>query len=381
MRRAALALLIAVVVTPACAAKAQAAAHEMAFQFVQERQIVFPIIVDGRPAEAWLDSGAGATVLDAAYARTLGLALGPAIPAHGVAGKVADVHLANIDISAGGLVMTGRRVVVMDLSAVARVVQRPVQVLLGRDVFDEAVVDIDFRTRRLSLTPRAEFAPPPGTPVALKPSADLRSFPISVAGVEMPAVFDLGNSGGLLIDENFADHYHLLDGRRLSTTLGVGADGAREEVQATLDKVALGGIRFDGVPATATPGLSSRAPANVGLQLLSRFHLTIDFGGDRMWMAPYADATSRPFPRNRTGLMLTPDGPGRLVVDHVAKGSPAERSGWKKGDTVTALDGRPIAPDYAASDASLWIYGPAGRKVKLTLANGRTKTLTLADYY
>jgi hypothetical protein len=144
----------------------------------------------------------------------------------------------------------------------------------------------------------------------------------------MPAILDLGNAGGLLLDRDFADHYRLLAGRKLSTELGVGADGPRVEIQASLDGVALGGLRLNGVPAVATAGLSSRAPANVGLQLLSRFHLVIDFAGDRIWMTPYADAATRPFRKNRTGLMLTPDGAGKLVVDHVAKGSPAEAGGW-----------------------------------------------------
>jgi hypothetical protein len=380
MRRALLALLIAALAAPARAPRAQAPIHSLPFQFVLERQVVFPMTVNGRPAEAWLDSGASATILDAAYARRLGVALGPAITANGVAGLVSDVHLAKADLVAGDLVMRGRRVVVMDLSRIARMVHRPVEVLLGRDVFDEAVVDIDFEGRRVSLIPRDGFTAPEAAPLPLKPSADLRSLPIVVAGVPMQAIFDLGNSGGLLVDRDFADHYQLLEGRRLSTELGVGADGAREQVLAALDKVQLAGVTFDAVPSVATAGLSSRAPANVGIQLLSRFHLTVDYAGDRIWMAPYADAQTKPFRKNRTGLALVVEA-GHLVVDFVSKDSPAERGGWKPGDRVTAIDGRPIPADYAVSEASLWVFGPAGRTVTLTDGGGRQKKLTLADYY
>jgi len=381
MRRALLALILAVVVTPACAPKAQApVAHAIPFQFVMQRQIVFPMTVDGKPAEAWLDSGASATVLDMAFAKKLGIELGQAITARGVAGQVTDVRLAKADLVAGDLAMPGRRIVVMDLSNIARITHRPVEVLLGRDVFDQAVVDIDFEGRKLELIPRDAFRPPSAAPVPLKPSADLRSLPIEVAGTPMQAILDLGNSGGLLIDREFADHYRLLDGRPLSNDLGVGAEGAREQALAELDKVSVGGMRFDRVPTVATAGLSSRAPANVGIEILSRFHLTIDYAGDRIWMTPYADAATRPFRKNRAGLALVPEG-AALVVEFVAAGSPAERTGWKKGDHVTALDGRPIAPDYAVSEASLWIFGPAGRTVVLSDGQGRPKKLTLADYY
>jgi hypothetical protein len=381
MRRAALALVLAALVAPAGASTAQGpVAHAIPFQFVMQRQIVFPMRVNGKPAEAWLDSGASATVLDAAFAKRLGIELGPAIPARGVAGQVSDVHLARADLAAGDLAMSGRRVVVMDLSNIARIVHRPVEVLLGRDVFDEAVVDIDFEGRTVGLIPRDAFTPPAGAPVPLKPSADLRSLPIEVAGTPMQAILDLGNSGGLLIDRDFADHSRLLDGHRRSNDLGVGAEGAREQALAALDKVSVGGIRFDRVPTVATAGLSSRAPANVGIEILSRFHLTIDYAGDRIWMAPYADAADRPFRKNRAGLALVPEDAG-LAVEFVAAGSPAERAGWRKGDRITALDGRPIPPDYAVSDASLWIYGPAGRSIVLTDGAGRKKKLTLADYY
>jgi predicted aspartyl protease len=380
MRRGPLALIAALALAPAGASRAETVPHAMPFQFVLERQIVFPILIDGKAAEAWLDSGAGATVVDAAFAKRIGLELGAAIRAHGVSGEVTDVRLAKTDLAAGDLAMPGRRVVVMDLSAVQRLVGRPVQVLLGRDVFDEAIVQIDFEGRRITLLPREGFQPPPGTPVALKRSGDLKSVPIRVAAVEMPAILDLGNAGGLLIDQEFADHYGLLDGRRASTTLGVGADGAREETQTTVDRLELGGLTFTGVPTTATPNLSSKAPANVGLQVLSRFRLTIDFAGDRIWLAPYPDARTRPFRKNRAGLTLVPEG-GRLVVDHVARGSPAERGGWAKGDAITAIDGKPAPSGFAGVEASFFVYGAPGTQVALTLSDGRTRKLTLADYY
>ena len=382
MRRAlatvlAAALLVAAGPPPGPAPAPSAA---IAFQFPIERQIVFPITIAGKPAEAWLDSGAGATVVDTAFARRLGLSLGAPIQAHGVAGEVRDVRLAEADVTAGGLSMAGRRVVVMDLSGVQRMVQRPVQVLLGRDVFDQAVVDIDFAARTIRLLPRDGFVPPPEPPLPLKPSGDLRSVPISVRGVPMAAILDLGNAGGLLIDQSFAEHYALLKGRPLSTNLGVGADGAREELQASLDDLRVAGVRLDGAPVTATPNLASKAPANLGLQVLSRFHLVIDFAGDRIWMTPYPDAATRPFRKNRAGLVLIPQG-GRMVVDYVAKASPAERAGWKKGEAIAAIDGRPVPDGFAGEEAALWVTGPAGQAVTLTMTDGRRRTLTLADYY
>src|SRR6185369_1047722 len=97
----------------------------------QDKQILFPITINGRPAEAWLDSGSSATVVDAAFAKTLGLMPeGSAIRARGVSGAVGGVRLATAVLDIGGQPIPGRRVAVMDLSPVTRVVPRPVQVIL-----------------------------------------------------------------------------------------------------------------------------------------------------------------------------------------------------------------------------------------------------------
>lgn len=361
--------------------EAVAGSHAVDFEFVQERQILFPILVNGRPAEAWLDSGASATVLDAGFARELGVQmLGGQVRAQGVAGRVPGVRLARVGLQVGDLALPGRGVAVMDLAAVSRVVQRPVQVILGRDIFDNAVVDIDFTAREITFLPRAGFRPPPAPALPLTSSGDLRSFPIAIGGIDTAAILDLGNAGALLVDRDFADARGLLRGRRTSTQLAVGADGPRESAILSLDDVKVGGLSFAGVPTTATSGLSSRAPANVGLAILSRFHLTVDFAGDRLWMQPYPGAAAAAFRKNRAGLGVAPQD-GGLVVTHVAAGSPALAAGWRVGEVIAAIDGKPIGPDYASSALSRWNAGAPGRVVALTLADGSQRLIRLADYY
>lgn len=380
-RRSLLLSLPALALSAPRRARAQPTPDRIDFDFVQDRQILFPIAINGRLAEAWLDSGASATVLDAGFARSLGLTPGGApVTANGVAGHVAGAALTHVDMRVGHLLFPHRQVAVIDLAAVSAVVQRPVEVILGRDVFDHAVVDIDFQSRTLELLPRETFQPPGGQPTPLSPSGGLRTFPVRIAGVATPAVLDLGNAGAVLMDRGFADAHRLLAGRRVSTQLAVGADGPREGLVASLDDVEVGGVAFDGVPVAATENLASTAPANIGLAILSRFRLTIDFAGDRLWLAPYPGAAAAPFRKNRSGLSLLPEG-ARLRVTHVARGSPAAAGRWRAGDVIVAIDGQPITPAYAASPLSQWSFGDAGTVVALTLAGGARRRLRLADYY
>jgi predicted aspartyl protease len=352
----------------------------LAFEFVQERQILLPITVNGIPAEAWLDSGASATVLDAAFARRLGLTLHGRVHAQGVSGAVAGVRLTNVDLVAANLSFRHRQVAVMDLSTISKAVQRPVEVILGRDVFDAAVIELDFRSQTIVFLPQRSFQPPAEAPLHLRRSGALRSVPVVISGQPTEAVLDLGNAGGLLLDRQFVDSRGLLKGRRVSTQLSVGADGPRESILVSLDDVEVAGVTLDQVPAIAAMGLASHAPANLGLAVLSRFHLTIDFAHDRIWMRPYPDAATAPFRKNRSGLGMVPE-EGRLRVTHVAAGSPAEVAGWRVGEMIVAIEGRPIGPDYIAGGLSRWNTAPAGQVVALQMVDGSTRRLTLDDYY
>jgi predicted aspartyl protease len=382
-RLAALFAAIALAFAPPAQAQPQAqaaVAHSVAFEFLAERQILFPITINGLPAEAWLDSGASATVVDAAFAKQIGLQLGETVPARGVSGNVLGVRMADAKVQIGDVALPVRRVAVMDLSDVASVVPRPVQVILGREVFQGAVVEIDFAGRRIAFTPRDEFRPPRARPLPLRRSGNLRSFPARIEGVRTDAILDLGNSGALLLDRGFVERHRLLRGRPSSTQLSVGADGARESLIASFDRVQVAGVTFNGVSAVATEGLASHAPANIGLEILSRFRVAVDFAGDRLWLQPIPGAAERPFRKNRAGLSIAA-GYDHVRVTHVARGSPAEAAGWNVGEQIVAVDGHKADRAYAGSELARWIYGPAGQAVQLTLANGQTRTLTLADYF
>lgn len=378
MRRL-LALAAALVLAFAPMAAAEEA-HTVRFEFLADRQILFPMTINGQPAEAWLDSGSSATVVDAAFARKIGLVLGDPIPARGVAGAVHGVRLARADLKIGDAVIPARRVAVMDLSEIAAVTPRPVQVILGREVFQDAVLEVDFASREIAFSPRQGFRPPAARPLPLRPSGALKSFPIRIAGVRTEAILDLGNSGSLLLDYGFAQRKGLLKNRPASTQLSVGADGPRESLIASFDRVQVGGVTFNGLTAVATEGLTSHAPANVGLEILSRFKVTVDFAGGRLWLQPIPGAVDLPFRKNRAGIAVVAE-PGRVRITHVAPGSPAEAAGWRVGDLIAEVDGRSAGENYAGSALAQWIYGPAGRVVAVTMADGSHRTLTLADYF
>jgi hypothetical protein len=276
---------------------------------------------------------------------------------------------------------------VIDLAQISEQAGHPMPFILGKEVFNELIIDIDFAHRRIAFRDPAAFSAPPGAVrVALGRHKDRRSIPVSVEG--RPAVsfdFDLGNNGALIVYPAYRDEVHLLDGRPQSLGLSAGVGGLIKSKLATLRSIAVAGIEIAAVPtefpdAADNAVNSDRTAGNIGLTVFSRFRLLTDYPHDALWLIPDAERLRDPFVRDRSGLAAMP-AKDRLKVLMVAPGSPAERAGLKDGAEILAVDGKQIDTGYSGSELSQWAHQAPGTIVKLTLADGSIQQLTLQDYY
>jgi len=114
------------------------------------------------------------------------------------------------------------------------------------------------------------------------------------------------------------------------------------------------------------PGAIPRAGI-LGGEILSRFRVAFDYRNDSMWLTPAPDWQKRSFLRDRAGFE-TDDRGQHLEVVHVCPGSPAAATGWKVGERIVAVDGRPVGSAHRSVD---WETGAPGTPVELTDGNGR----------
>ena len=121
------------------------------------------------------------------------------------------------------------------------------------------------------------------------------------------------------------------------------------------------------------------AQGRIGTGLLQRYRVLLDPRAGRMVFTPGPDADQPPV-RSTSGLLLGLD-KDRLRVVHVMRGSPAAAAGWRSGDLICRIDGKPIPADYADSALSSWSTGTPGRTVTLGLCDGATRSLTLRQFY
>lgn len=283
-------------------------------------------------------------------------------------------------IDLGGLTLSTNHIAMLDMTPFSDLLERPLKVLLGRDLFDQVMVDMDFGGRQIAFHhPRRAALPPDfrATP-ARQIGFGLRTVSLRLEdGAEIQASFDLGAGDAVTLSPECVAAHPTLAGRRTGTGLSYGVEGWGEERLMTLREMRFGGFPLTEVPASVSSEWSHDAPANIGIETIQRFRLVTDFSRDRIWLKPRDDAA--PFWKDRAGLGLAPKG-DHLEVLLVAPEGPAAGLGLAVGDRIAAIDGRLIA-DFPKGIPTRWGSRPAGTVVRITLVDGAEHRLVLADYF
>jgi predicted aspartyl protease len=332
--------------------------------------------VNGTPAKALVDSGSQFSGVDQAFAEAHGLKLGRRIGLRGIQGKTSGRAAPDLILGLGTARVAANGVA-LDYGRMTEDLGHVIEAVIGSDVFAAYVVDIDFDTMTLALHERARFqAPATARLIPLESFDGLMTAVVTVEnGPPMRALIDLGNNVPLILSPEPARKSGLLDGRR-SSTRRLSGHGPQSVAQVTTARaVSLGGERFADVPVLI-PGKSVGTDANLGLQILWRFRLYLDYGGRRMWLGEPTGDRNAPFDRDYLGLETQIKGQSLKII-HVSPGSPAAGAGFKPGEVITTLNGSP-ATDV---NMALGLSDQPGQTLELTLSNGVTRKVVLAAYY
>ena len=354
---------------------------EIPFELFRGNRLIVTAIINGHATPVMLDSAASTTTLDTAFARSIGLPEGLKIKGHGVGGDVEAELISGATMTVGGLRFDQMNVAAMDLSPISHSIGRPVNVILGREFFNSAVISIDWARNRLRVSSPGSFTPGPGAVrLDLVRRGPFNTIPVSIDGAApIQALLDVGAGGALSLPPTYWRDRPELAQLRYAEVQGGGVGGEHSARAVTVPQVRLAGRSFTAVPAQLADVGNDDDPtkmANVGIGFLKQFHVDLDLGQNRIFLAPRRDAP--PFDRDRAGLRLNFAG-DVLKVGFVSPQGPAAAAGIRAGDQIVAVDGRRVGADYY--QAPDWTRGAPGRTVTLQRADGSSVKVTLADYY
>jgi len=304
----------------------------------------------------------------------------------GVAAKIEDASSVNgIQIQLGNLTLQNARAMTDDLQKQgydAKILGQPVLFRLGEEVFNQVVVDVDYAHHRVAFRdPRAVTKPAGAIEVPLIELDGERVLPLSIDGAA-PAQFELelGNViGPLMVTPAYAARQMLLEGRPTSQRLS----GRYSETVVSVDHLSFAGTDFSRVPIALIPDTELPPPSitgGVGLPLLAKFRLIIDYQHSRLYAIPNSGTAMTSIEKDRIGLVLDKKVTNGFLVAFVSPNSPAEAAGFKKGDKISLIDGKPFEA-WPTQAIIKFQMADSGTVHVFTMADGTERQIKAVDFF
>jgi hypothetical protein len=317
-------------------------AENIPFEFIGNH-IFIPVTAGGKERLWVLDTGAGMTVLNKAFADELGLELQGELKGQGAAGTVTASLASLPPYSIRGIQFQGQTVAVIDMSELIRRIGLDIAGILGFDFLSRFVTRVDFANELVSFY-EPEIFEYAGDGQALDIHIDRGVFSVQAAldGIHKGVwLFDLG-AGTTHLDGRYA----LREGySKMPGILRMG-HGAGNEYQ--LKDIKCDSLQFAGF-TTYKPDISFSYGGTdttftadqigvLGNSLFRNFVLYCDYAGERL-IVEKGGKFNQPFPEDNSGLQIIWSHDHEVEVSYVSPGTPAEKAGFAKGDIIRSING------------------------------------------
>lgn len=294
-----------------------------------------------------LDTGSGGISLDSGTVIALAIPTQPSDRTiRGIAGIRKVNFLYNARLQLPGLLIDSLNFHVNDYEILSSVYGVKIDGIIGLSFFSRYVVHLDYDKTEITVYEPGNFKYKRGGHV-LKPL--INSIPIVGSSFkdrkDFNSRFYLDTGAGLcfLISEEFSRDSSVFKFKKKSfLTQAEGLGGKTAMRITTMKQVRIGPYKFRNVPThiyedsyniTAYPYLAGL----IGNDLMRRFNLTINYSKKEIHIIPNTHYYS-PFDYAYTGLGIY-DIEGRVMVEDVIEGSPAETAGIQPGDVIVSVGG------------------------------------------
>ncbi|MCE7994885.1 MAG: PDZ domain-containing protein [Roseivirga sp.] len=356
--------------------------------FIRESNlIIVPIKINGEgPFNFILDTGSeSGMVFDKWVIGENNLVNARTVPVYAADGnKVTDLWVANnLSINFPGVSGVQQSMLVLqeNFIDIENVIGVQAHGILGSEIFNRFVVEVDYEQKLLKLYNPKDFKAPRGfrkIPITLENfrpfvKATVKQEKQKTADVKL--LIDTGASSALFLDADKHDNIHLPK-KTVDHTLGRALVGVIEGKIGRVKRFNLGKFKFKKVTTSFPENwlVSKRGNkelgtdprhGTVGSEILSRFRVIFDYHEKVIYLKK-ASGFSESFKFNSAGLNVLAVGEelNSYFVTDIIKDSPAVKAGLEKGDEIIAIDGKP-AFFYSLTDINAIFRGPRGRTLVL----------------
>lgn len=302
-----------------------------------------------------LDTGADVSVIKRSRAQSLGLNLqenGQTGAASG--GSVEFSSVKNITFNLPGADILNPTVVAVPLEAAEPRLGRTVDGILGADVFNRFVVEVDYAAQLINLyDPQSYHYSGRGEiiPVTLTeniPFVRLLLTQQTLGTTEGMFEIDTGASSTVVLNTPFVKAHKFIESTKTIASSGLGVGGATRARIGRLEKIQLGRFAMEKPLARFSQDekgelASADFSGLLGGEVLRRFRVIFDYAHRRMILEANAHLTE-PDEFEMSGATFSSEAPDFNIfkVREVMEGSPAAEAGLNVGDIVTAIDSKSI---------------------------------------
>ena len=285
-------------------------------------------------------------MIDRGFAAELGLKPSGEVRAMGAAGSVQTGFVTVPNLRVGSIELDSQPMVVLDIAQLMRrnAGTEPAGIL-GYDFISRFVTKVDFAGKEVIFYPPESFSyQGPGRAVPMRLAANIPTVEAEVAGVASGWWrLDLGASVATL-HRHAVEQYGLADRPGVDRMAG-GVGGLQRVRLVRFDQATLAGFAVEG-PIISVPlegGRGALAATDVlgtlGNSVLRNFTLYLDYRNKQVVFERGGDFGSE-LVLDRSGLQVGRTDDGTFTVICAAPGTPAEKAGFKAGDTIEAVDDR-----------------------------------------
>lgn len=326
-----------------------------------------------------LDSGAADLFVSQSKIKTLGLQPQGKVNIPGASKTISSAYVPDVSIQLGALVLHDRTSVMIPQAEEAGLAQyfgRPVSGILGYELFEQLVVEIDYQHQTLRFyRPTAYRYRGNGQRIPLKLEGDRPYIQASITPYGYPTLsgklmIDLGSNAALSLTTSCGLDQRLVTAaphtlRRNLATI----QGANAIILGRVQRVQIGSIQVQ-QPITifgkAAAADCDHITGKIGYQILRQFKVILDYSQRQLILEP--NPAQQPFyAYDLSGLWLEATGPQlrHYRVGVISTDTPAAQAGMQVGDVIVKINST-LASDLTLAQVRRQLSQP-GQTVNLLI--------------